>query len=79
MMSTENLLGEFKEAEQPNPRSLNSSIQIELERHASKNISSGLRISMAGAILLVVLASNQNPTIWNWAWLTTAVLASLTV
>ena len=79
MMSTENLLGEFKEAEQPNPRSLISSIQIELERPASKNISSGLRISMAGAILLVVLASNQNPTIWNWAWLTTAVLASLTV
>ena len=31
MMSTENLLGEFKEAEQPNPRSLNSSIQIDLE------------------------------------------------
>ena len=45
MMSTENLLGEFKEAAHSTPRSLNSSIQVELERHVSKNLRSGLVIS----------------------------------
>ena len=44
MMSTENLLGEFKEAEHSTPRSLNSSIQVELEQARFKNISSGLGI-----------------------------------
>ena len=79
MMSTENLLGEFKEAEHSTPRSLNSSIQVELERHASKNIRSGLVIAIIGAIFLLALASNQNPTILNWAWLTSVALACLTV
>ena len=81
MMSTENLLGEFKEAEHSTPRSLNSSIQIELERHVSENISSGLGISMAGAIFLLVLESAQNQTFlhWNWIWLAAVSLASLTI
>ena len=36
MMSTENLLGEAKDVEQPNPRSLKKSIKAELEKHALK-------------------------------------------
>jgi hypothetical protein len=73
MMSTENLLGEFKEVEHSTPRSLNSSIQVELEQHVSKNIVSGLGVSMVGAILLIALASTQSNAIFtwnlNWAWL----------
>ena len=70
MMSTENLLGEFKEAEHSTPRSLNSSIQIELERHVSENISSGLGISMAGAIFSTGLGSAQNHNFFrHWIWL----------
>ena len=42
MMSTENLLGEPKEAEHSNPRSLKESIQIELEKHALENLKFGL-------------------------------------
>jgi diguanylate cyclase (GGDEF)-like protein/PAS domain S-box-containing protein len=82
MMSTENLLGEFKEVEHSTPRSLNSSIQVELEQHVSKNIVSGLGVSMVGAILLIALASTQSNAIFtwnlNWAWLTAVALASLT-
>ena len=82
MMSTENLLGEFKEVDQSTPRSLNSSIQFELERHVSKNIVSGLSISIVGAIFLAVLASVQSPAVFkwslNWIWLTAVALASLT-
>ena len=79
MMSTENLLGEFKEAEHSTPRSFNRSIQVELERHVSKNLSSGLMLSMVGAILLFVLASAQNPTLGHWAWLVSVALSSLSI
>ena len=82
MMSTENLLGEFKEAEHSTPRSLNSSIQVELEQHVSKNIASGLGISMVGAIFLVALAHTQSAAVFtwnlNWIWLAAVALASLT-
>ncbi|MDB9949505.1 diguanylate cyclase [Porticoccaceae bacterium] len=81
-MSTENLLGEFKEAEHSTPRSLNSSIQVELEQHVSKNIASGLGISMVGAIFLVALAHTQSAAVFtwnlNWIWLAAVALASLT-
>lgn len=79
MMSTENLLGEFKEAEHSTPRSFNRSIQVELERHVSKNLSSGLMLSMVGAILLFFLASAQNPTLGHWAWLVSVALSSLSI
>jgi diguanylate cyclase (GGDEF)-like protein/PAS domain S-box-containing protein len=79
MMSTENLLGEFKEAEHSTPRSINRSIQLELERHVSKNITAGLGISMVGAICLFVLASDQNPKLWHWAWLTAVALGNLAI
>ncbi len=46
MMSTENLLGEPKEAEHSNPRSLKESIQIELEKHALENLKFGLGVSV---------------------------------
>ena len=79
MMSTENLLGEFKEVEHSTPRSFNRSIQVELERHVSKNLSSGLILSMVGAILLFVLGSAQNPTLGHWVWLVSAALSSLAI
>ena len=73
MMSTENLLGEFKEAEHSTPRSLNSSIQVELEKHVSKNIRSACRIAIVWRHLSTCLASNQSPTVLHWAgWLAAA-------
>jgi len=79
MMSTENLLGEFKEVEHSSPRSFNRSIQVELEGHVSKNLSSGLILSMIGAILLFVLASAQNPLLGHWVWLSLVSLLSLAI
>ena len=79
MMSTENLLGEFKEVEHSSPRSFNRSIQVELEGHVSKNLSSGLILSMIGAILLIVLASAQNPLLGHWVWLSLVSLSSLAI
>ena len=79
MMSTENLLGEFKEAEHSSPRSFNRSIQVELERHVLKNLASGLILAVVGAVLLFVLAGAQNPTFGHWAWLSAASLASLAI
>ena len=79
MMSTENLLGEFKEVEHSSPRSFNRSIQVELEGHVSKNLSSGLILPMIGAILLFVLASAQNPLLGHWVWLSLVSLSSLAI
>jgi diguanylate cyclase (GGDEF)-like protein/PAS domain S-box-containing protein len=79
MMSTENLLGEFKEVEHSSPRSFNRSIQVELEGHVSKNLSSGLILSTIGAILLFVLASAQNPLLGHWVWLSLVSLSSLAI
>jgi len=73
------LLGEFKEVEHSSPRSFNRSIQVELEGHVSKNLSSGLILSMIGAILLFVLASAQNPLLGHWVWLSLVSLLSLAI
>ena len=61
MMSTENLLGEPKEAEHSNPRSLKESIQIELEQHALENLKFGLGVSAISAAILFPLTTNQLP------------------
>ena len=79
MMSTENLLGEFKEVENSSPRSLKRSIQIELERHVLKNLGLGLTISLVGALLIFFFAANKNPTIEHWAWLAAVSLSSLAI
>ena len=57
MMSTENLLGEAKDVEQPNPRSLKKSIKAELEKHALDNLGFGLSLSVLGGAILLLLAS----------------------
>jgi hypothetical protein len=61
MMSTENLLGEPKEAINSNPRSLKKLIQIELERRALENIKFGLAVSVMSSVLLFLLARSQPP------------------
>ena len=60
MMSTENLLGEFKEVKYSSPRSLNRSTQVELEKRAVKNITAGLIVSAIGAVLLLALSNLFN-------------------
>ncbi len=77
MMSTKNLLGEFKEVKYSSPRSLNRSIQVELEKDVLTNIAPGLIVSVAGALLLFILATNLNPTPWHWAWFAAVSLGSL--
>lgn len=77
MMSTKNLLGEFKEVKYSSPRSLNRSIQVELEKDVFTNIAPGLVVSVAGALLLFILATDLNPTPWHWAWLAAVSLGSL--
>ena len=79
MMSTENLLGEPKEAEHFNPRSLKKSIQIEIEKHALENLKFGLGASVISAAILFVLAKNQLPTLLQWAWLGSAVSSALII
>ena len=79
MMSTENLLGEPKEAEHFNPRSLKKSIQIEIERHALENLKFGLGASAISAAILFVLAKNQLPILLQWIWLGSAVSSSLII
>ena len=67
MMSTENLLGEPKEAKQSNPRSLKKLIQIELEKHALENLKFGLAVSVISAAILFLLATNQLPAaVFQW-------------
>jgi diguanylate cyclase (GGDEF)-like protein/PAS domain S-box-containing protein len=79
MMSTENLLGEPKEAEHFNPRSLKKSIQIELERHALENIKFGLAVSVMSGVILFLLAKGQPPSILQWAWLSGIALSALII
>ena len=79
MMSTENLLGEPKEAEHFNPRSLKKSIQIELERHALENIKFGLAVSVMSGVILFLLAKSQPPSILQWAWLSSIALSALII
>jgi diguanylate cyclase (GGDEF)-like protein/PAS domain S-box-containing protein len=79
MMSTENLLGEPKEAEHFNPRSLKKSIQIELERHALENIKFGLAVSVMSGVILFLLAKSQPPSILQWAWLSGIALSALII
>ena len=69
MMSTENLLGEPREAEQSNPRSLKKQIQIELEKHALENLKFGLAVSVTSAVILFLLARTQPPAVFQWLWL----------
>ena len=61
MMSTENLLGEPKEAENSNPRSLKESIQIELEKHALENLKFGLGVSVISAAILFPTGHKSAP------------------
>jgi diguanylate cyclase (GGDEF)-like protein/PAS domain S-box-containing protein len=79
MMSTENLLGEPKEAEHSNPRSLKESIQVELERHALENLKFGLGVSVISAAILFLLATNQLPSIFQWIWLGSVVMSALSL
>ena len=79
MMSTENLLGEPKEAENSNPRSLKKSIQIELERHALENLKFGLGVSVISGALLFLLAANQLPSALQWTWLGTVATSALII
>ena len=79
MMSTENLLGEPKEAEQPNPRSLKKSIQVELEKHALENLKFGLGASVISGSILFLLADNQFSPASQWAWLGTLVTSALII
>ena len=79
MMSTENLLGEPKEAEQSNPRSLKKLIQIELEKHALENLKFGLAVSVISAAILFLLATNQPATVFQWSWLGGVFLTGLAI
>jgi len=79
MMSTENLLGEPKEAEHFNPRSLKKSIQIELERHALENLKFGLGASVISAAILFLLANNQLPSLLQWIWLGSVATSALII
>ena len=79
MMSTENLLGEPKEAEHSNPRSLKKSIQIELERHALENIKFGLAVSVMSGVILFLLAKSQPPSVLQWSWLSAIALSALII
>ena len=79
MMSTENLLGEPKEAEHSNPRSLKKSIQIELERHALENIKFGLAVSVMSGVILFLLAKNQPPSALQWSWLSGIAVSALII
>lgn len=79
MMSTENLLGEPKEAEHSNPRSLKKSIQIELERHALENIKFGLAVSVLSGVILFLLAKNQPPSALQWSWLSGIAVSALII
>ena len=77
MMSTENLLGEPKETENSNPRSLKESIQIELEKHALENLKFGLGVSAISAAMLFLLATNQLPSALQWIWLGSVATSAL--
>ncbi len=79
MMSTENLLGEPKEAEQFTPRSLKKSIQIELERHALENLNFGLGMTLLSAVVLFILANKLTHSVPQSMWLTSVVTAALTI
>jgi diguanylate cyclase (GGDEF)-like protein/PAS domain S-box-containing protein len=79
MMSTENLLGDPKEAEQPNPRSLKKSIQIELEKHALENLKFGLAVSLISAALLFFLARSQPTSMFQWSWLSGVCTSGLII
>lgn len=79
MMSTENLLGEPKEAENFNPRSLKKLIQIELEKRALENLKFGLAVSVMSGVILFLLARNQLPSVFQWSWLGSIALTGLIV
>ncbi|MGB0449247.1 MAG: putative bifunctional diguanylate cyclase/phosphodiesterase [Porticoccaceae bacterium] len=78
-MSTENLLGEPKEAEHFNPRSLRKSIQVELEKQALENLVFGLGVSAISGIILFLLATDNSPSVLQWIWLGSLVASSLTL
>ena len=69
MMSTENLLGEFKEVEHSTPRSLNRSIQVELESTFLKTLGSGLYLQWSAPIFSVSLAIPKPNHYGHWVWL----------
>lgn len=79
MMSTENLLGEAKDVEQPSPRSLKKSIKAELERHALENLGFGLSISVLSGAILFLLASTENLSLFHWSWFAGLCTSSLAV
>ena len=79
MMSTENLLGEPKETEHFNPRSLKKSIQIELERYALENLNFGLGMTLLCAVVVFLVANHQSPFSLQWAWLASLVTSVLTI
>lgn len=79
MMSTENLLGEPKEAENSNPRSLKKLLQIELERHALENLKFGLAVSVMSGVILFLLAKNQSPSVLQWSWLSGIAVSALII
>lgn len=79
MMSTENLLGEPKEAENFNPRSLKKLIQIELEKRALENLKFGLAVSVMSGVILFLLARNQAFAVFQWSWLGSIASSALIV
>jgi diguanylate cyclase (GGDEF)-like protein/PAS domain S-box-containing protein len=79
MMSTENLLGEPKETEHFNPRSLKKSIQVELERYALENLNFGLGMTLLCAVVVFLVANHQSPFSLQWAWLASLVTSVLTI
>jgi len=79
MMSTENLLGEPKEAENFNPRSLKKLIQIELEKRALENLKFGLAVSVLSGVILFLLARNQASSVFQWCWLGSIASSALII
>ena len=79
MMSTENLLGEAKDVEQPSPRSLKKSIKAELERHALENLGFGLSISVLSGAILFLLAGTGTLSPLHWIWFAGLCTSSLAI
>lgn len=77
MMSTENLLGEAKDEEQPNTRSLKKSIKAELEKHALENLVFGLFVSVVSGAILLFMAKTGTTTLFHWLWFASLCTSSL--